>query len=72
MSHLNERLLSELAVSCLSSNDDDRSAVTAFSETFVEIIVETRDHDHLRELQSALTAHNVKFEFHAFKFYETD
>eukprot|EP00008_Paramoeba_atlantica_P012257 CAMPEP_0201475402 /NCGR_PEP_ID=MMETSP0151_2-20130828/821_1 /ASSEMBLY_ACC=CAM_ASM_000257 /TAXON_ID=200890 /ORGANISM="Paramoeba atlantica, Strain 621/1 / CCAP 1560/9" /LENGTH=318 /DNA_ID=CAMNT_0047855473 /DNA_START=463 /DNA_END=1419 /DNA_ORIENTATION=+ len=46
------------------------SAVTAFTETYIEVTVETRDSAHLAELQNALTAQKINFEFQNFQFHE--
>eukprot|EP00009_Paramoeba_aestuarina_P009838 CAMPEP_0201536926 /NCGR_PEP_ID=MMETSP0161_2-20130828/63346_1 /ASSEMBLY_ACC=CAM_ASM_000251 /TAXON_ID=180227 /ORGANISM="Neoparamoeba aestuarina, Strain SoJaBio B1-5/56/2" /LENGTH=484 /DNA_ID=CAMNT_0047942941 /DNA_START=268 /DNA_END=1722 /DNA_ORIENTATION=- len=46
------------------------SAVTAFSETYVEVIVETRDRAHLDELKQALKDGGADCEFHSFKFHD--
>jgi hypothetical protein len=44
--------------------------VTAFTETYVEVIVETRDATHLEELQKAMKEKRVRHQFHSFKFHE--
>jgi len=46
------------------------SAVTAFTETYIEVTVETRDIAHLTELKLSLKAQKVNFEFHSFQFHE--
>jgi threonine dehydratase len=44
------------------------SDITAFTETNVEVIVETRDINHLSELKDILKENKINYEFHSFNF----